>query len=113
MIGQRPSGTSDVADEVAATSGLLVVRPLQMLFFVNAAEIREAVAAAAKSADPRPDLVQLDLGLAPDLDVPALDALSDLSERLESVGSRLWLVTKDDLVRDRLTIAGVSTAHRV
>ena len=52
MIGQRPSGTSDVADEVAATSGLLVVRPLQMLFFVNAAEIREAVAAAAKSADP-------------------------------------------------------------
>lgn len=113
MTGQRPSGTSDVADDVAATSGLLVVRPLQMLFFVNAAEIRETVAAAVKSADPRPDVVVLDLGLTPDLDVPALDALSDLSERLESAGSRLWLVTKDDLVRDRLTIAEVSTAHGV
>ncbi|HEY5187303.1 MAG TPA: SulP family inorganic anion transporter [Actinomycetes bacterium] len=113
MAGQHPSGTADVAAEVAATPGLLVVRPLQMLFFVNAAEIREAVAAAVKSADPRPDVVLLDLGLTPDLDVPALDALSDLSERLESSGSRLWPVTKDDLVLDRLTIAGVSPAHRV
>lgn len=113
MIGQRGSGASDVADEVAATPGLLVVRPLQMLFFVNAAEIREAVGAVVRRADPQPDVVLLDLGLTPDLDVPALDVLSDLSERLESSGSRLWLVTRDDLVRERLTVAGVSTSRGV
>ena len=113
MTGQHPDGAADVGDEVAATPGLLVVRPLQMLFFVNAAEIRDAVTAAAHGVDPPPDVVLLDLGLTPDLDVPALDVLSDLSERLESSGGQLWLVTSDDLVRERLAVAGVSTGHGV
>lgn len=54
--------------EPVSAPGLLLARPLQMLFVVNAAEIRETVHAAVSATDQSPDVVLLDLGLTPDLD---------------------------------------------
>ena len=107
LLGQTPSGLDVVAlNKESPSSGLLVVRPEQMIFFVNASEIRDAVTAAVTSSDPRPDVVLLDLRLTPDLDVPSADALIDLNERLGAMGVELWLSDLMPSVRDRLRIAG-------
>ncbi len=66
LLGQTPSGLDVVAlTKESAPPGLLVVRPEQMIFFVNASEIRDAVTAAVGSSDPRPGVVLLDLRLTP------------------------------------------------
>jgi sulfate permease, SulP family len=98
--------------EPRRAGSLLVVRPLQMLFFANADEIREAVTAAVGSAGARPDVVVLDLGLTPDLDVPSLDVLLSLRETLGAAGTQLWLVTRIDRVLERLDLAGVRDPAR-
>jgi hypothetical protein len=46
--------------------------------------------------------------VAPDLDVPTLDALVDLRERLEGEGTQTWFVTEVDLVHDQMQSAGLS-----
>jgi MFS superfamily sulfate permease-like transporter len=101
------AGEETGAAETRAAGGLLVVRPLQMLFFANADEIRDAVGAALSAAAAPPDTVVLDLGLTPDLDVPSLDVLVALRERLAVDGTRLWLVTRIARVIARLDRAGV------
>ena len=98
--------TTTVEPSVAA-SRLLVLTPEQMMFFVNATEIRKTVVNAATNTDARPDVVVLDLALSPDLDVPALDALNDIYERLQAAGVRLWLAGLNPPVRDRLLAAGL------
>lgn len=109
LLGQTPSGLDVVAlTKESPSPGLLVVRPEQMIFFVNASEIRDAVTAAVTSSDPRPDVVLLDLRLTPDLDVPSGDALSDLHERLAAIGVQLWLSDLMPTVRDRLRTAGLA-----
>ena len=109
LLGQTPSGLDVVAlTKESPSPGLLVVRPEQMIFFVNASEIRDAVTAMVTSSDPRPDVVLLDLWLTPDLDVPSADALSDLHERLAAIGVQLWLSDLMPSVRDRLHMAGLA-----
>ena len=110
VLGQRPAGSEAMREEPAAPPGMLIVRPLEMVFFVNAAEIRHAVAAAVAASDPRPDVVLVDLGLTPDLDVPALDALSDLRELIEGAGAQIWLVSGVEDVRHRMRGAGLIDA---
>ena len=88
--------------------GLLTARPEQMIFFVNAAEVRTAIWAAVTHEEPRPDVVLVDLRLTPDLDVPTIDALTELHERLDSVGAHLWLAGINPAVRERLTTAGLA-----
>ena len=108
LLGQTPSGLDVVAlTKESPSPGLLVVRPEQMIFFVNASEIRDAVTATVTSSDPRPDVVLLDLRLTPDLDVPSADALSDLHERLAAIGVQLWLSDLMPSVRGRLHKAGL------
>lgn len=88
--------------------GLLTARPEQMMFFVNAAEVRNAVWAAVTDEDPTPDVVLVDLRLTPDLDVPTIDALTELHERVDRVGAQLWLAGINPAVRERLTTAGLA-----
>lgn len=107
VVGAAPPPEDVEAGEPRPAGGLLVVRPTQMLFFANADEIRDAVTAAMGSAGGRPDVVVLDLGLTPDLDVPSLDVLLSLRETLAADGTRLWLVTRIARVVQRLDRAGV------
>jgi MFS superfamily sulfate permease-like transporter len=82
----------DLESQPTATMpGLLVVRPDEMLFFANATAVRDAIVLAAREADPTPTVVLLDLSLTRDADVPAVESLEDLQQRLASDGIALWL----------------------
>ncbi len=91
----RPQGylePVDLESQPAATiPGLLVVRPDEMLFFANATAVRDAIVLAARETEPRPTVVLLDLSLTRDADVPAVESLEDLQQRLASDGIALWL----------------------
>ena len=91
----RPRGylePVDLESQPAATMpGLLVVRPDEMLFFANATAVRDAIVQAAREAEPTPTVVLLDLSLTRDADVPAVESLEDLQQRLASDGIALWL----------------------
>jgi high affinity sulfate transporter 1 len=111
LMGETPDGpSSSTVDHATSLPGLLVVRPEQMMFFVNATEIRDAIKSVVDSSDPLPDVVLLDLRLTPDLDVPAADALNDLEERLRAAGVKLWLSGLIPSVRERLRKAGLVDA---
>lgn len=110
VLGERAAGSHAAPEEPTAPPGMLIVRPQEMVFFVNATEIRDAVSAAVTTSEHPPDVVLVDLGLTPDLDVPALDALTDLRDRLECVGTQMWLVTELDEVRHRMQLAGLVDA---
>ncbi len=107
LVDGAPRPADPTVAEPPRDGGLLVVRPLQMLFFANADEIREAVTRAVDAAAARPDVVVLDLGLTPDLDVPSLDVLLSLREGLAAGGTGLWLVSRIDQVLARMDLAGV------
>ncbi|HWS57785.1 MAG TPA: SulP family inorganic anion transporter [Actinotalea sp.] len=106
LVGQRVSGSAGPATQ-DAPPGLLVVRPQEQLFFANAAEIRDEVLGALAGDGPRPDVVLVDLALTADLDVPALDVLAELRERLTAMGCQMWVATTQGVVRGRLVAAGV------
>jgi SulP family sulfate permease len=90
----------------AAIPGLLIVRPDEMLFFANVASVRDAIMQATAVADPRPTVVLLDLELTPEVDVPVVEALKDLSQRLTNDGIELWLSHLQPAVRGLLDRAG-------
>ena len=94
----------------AAIPGLLVVRPDEMLFFANVASVRDGIVEAVADADPHPSVVLLDLGLTPEVDVPVVEALEHLRERLAGDGIELWLSHLRPDTRDLLDRAGVLTA---
>ncbi len=85
--------------------GLLIVRPDEMLFFANAASVRDGIMAAVE-AEPRPSVVLLDLGLTPEVDVPVVEALDDLHERLAADGIELWMSRLRPAARELLARAG-------
>ena len=67
----------------AAIPGLLIVRPDQMLFFANVASVRERASSRLSPTPTRvPTVVLLDLGLTPEVDVPVVEALEHLHQRL-------------------------------
>jgi len=94
----------------AAIPGLLIVRPDEMLFFANVAAVRDEIVQAVADADPHPAVVLLDLGLTPQVDVPAADALADLQQRLAAEGIELWLSDLRPEARDLLERAGALAA---
>jgi MFS superfamily sulfate permease-like transporter len=106
----RPRGAFEPVDlridPDAAIPGLLIARPDEMLFFANAASVRDAVLRAAAAAAPPPRVVLLDLSLTPEADVPAIEALESLQRRLSADGIALWLCGVRPPVRDLLDRAG-------
>jgi len=112
FLGKANGGVEPVdlgIEPEEALPGLLVVRPDQMLFFANVASVRDAVIAAAERVEPRPTVVLLDLALTPEVDVPVVEAIADLHERLASDGIELWLAHLQPGARDLLDRAGVLT----
>lgn len=109
LMGQTPSGLDTTSGDHAVTApGMLVVRPEQMIFFVNASEVRDGIIAAARKIEPPPDVTVVDLSLTSDLDVPGTDALAEVDARLRALGSQLWLAGLIPPVRSRLVVAGIA-----
>jgi MFS superfamily sulfate permease-like transporter len=91
----------------AAVPGLVIVRPDEMLFFANAAAVRDGILASAASVEPRCSVVLLDLSLTPEVDMPVVEALDDLAGRLADQGIELWLSHLRPGARAILERAGV------
>ena len=77
-----------VASEPAP--GLLVVRPEERLFFANARRVVDHIAAIAGKQQPPPRVVLVDLSAVNDLEITALERLTDQAEALHRQGSALW-----------------------
>jgi MFS superfamily sulfate permease-like transporter len=113
FLGRASGGLDPVdlrSEPGAAVPGLLIARPDEMLFFANAASVRDGILAAAAAAEPRPTVVLLDLSLTPEVDVPVVEALEDLHGRLADDGIELWLCSLRPNARDLLERAGVLAA---
>jgi len=120
-LGRSPTSTDYASVERhpdhRPTPGVLVLRPDEPLFFANAESLRESIRdAVARSEATR--AVVLDLEMTGELDVPALDMLSELVEELDGTGIRLVLArvhaaTASGLARrgllERLGPTGVHT----
>ena len=94
-LGRSPTG-SDYASmarhpDHRPSPGTLVLRPDEPLFFANAESLRASIRDAIAQADPPCRAVVLDLEMTGELDVPALDMLSELRDELEDQGIRLFL----------------------
>ena len=94
----------------AAIPGLLIVRPDEMLFFANVASVRDEIVQAVADARARPQIVLLDLALTPELDMPSVEALEHLQQRLAADGIELWLSDLRPGARDLLDRAGALAA---
>jgi sulfate permease, SulP family len=110
FLGRARGGLESVDLRMAPDAvipGLVIVRPDEMLFFANVAAVRDEIMQAATDAGPRPTVVLLDLGLTPEVDVPVVEALKDLDQRLVAEGIELWLCSLRPDARQLLDRAGL------
>jgi high affinity sulfate transporter 1 len=89
-----------------AVPGLVIVRPDELLFFANAASVRDGILAAVAEAAPPCTVVLLDLSLTPEVDVPVVEVLEGLHGRLADAGIELWLSHLRPVARETLERAG-------
>jgi MFS superfamily sulfate permease-like transporter len=71
--------------------GLLILRPDENIFFVNAETLRNEVVRLAKRGDPPTEAVLLDLELTNELDVSGTEMLIELKEELQELQIVLML----------------------
>lgn len=71
--------------------GMLVLRVQGGLYTMNVRGIQARIVETATSADPRPEVVLLDVQGLTDLSVTVLDVLAETDHMLQRRGSRLWL----------------------
>jgi sulfate permease, SulP family len=83
----RPLSPEHPDDETF--EGLLILRPEGRLFFVNAQNVREQIAALVDKQQPR--VLALDLSRVPDIEYSALLALMEGEKRLTERGIVFWL----------------------
>ena len=110
FLGRAVGGLEPVDLEAApeaAIPGLIIVRPDEMLFFANVASVRDGIMQTVETAESRPAVVLLDLSLTPEVDVPVVEALEDLHQRLAADGIELWLAYLRPEAKDLLERAGV------
>jgi SulP family sulfate permease len=94
----------------AQVPGLVIVRPDEMLYFANAASIRDGILEAAEHAEPSCSVVLLDISLTPEVDVPVIEMLEGLHGRLADQDVELWLSHIRAMARETLERAGVLEA---
>jgi sulfate permease, SulP family len=110
VLGRKPNrlGFSDIRrfPENITYPGLLIVRPLNGLFFANAAGFRDAIIAEMTSQPEPVKAVLLDLGATTDLDVPSADMLDELREELDNRNVRFMLMRMITPTRRMLELVG-------
>jgi high affinity sulfate transporter 1 len=84
----RPLSPEHPDDETF--EGLLILRPEGRLFFVNAQNVSDQIAALVTKYQPR--VVALDMSRVPDLEYSALQALMEGEKRFTDRGLVVWLV---------------------
>jgi high affinity sulfate transporter 1 len=104
-VERHPDWMTPPAVLVAGTEG--------PLFFANALTIKDRLLAAVGAAEPRPDALVLDLARNDELDVGALDMLTDLADALEQSGVELRLAGVHAPVRQVLRQGGLASSLRV
>jgi MFS superfamily sulfate permease-like transporter len=85
--------------------GLLIVRPEGRLYFVNAQNVSDQIAALV--AKHRPRVLALDLSRTPDLEYSALQTLIEREERATASGAVTWLVGLNPAVLEMVRNAGL------
>jgi anti-anti-sigma factor len=110
-LGQIP-GTHDFVDlqrnpAAETTSHILVVRPMEPLFFANAERVLAVITDWAE-ADAIIKVVVLSLEESPDLDSTALAVILEFQTRQEKAGRSLLLARVKEDIRDLLRTAGAS-----
>jgi MFS superfamily sulfate permease-like transporter len=83
----RPRSQEHPEDE--AIPGLLIVRPVDRLYFGNAANVSEKLLTLAKAANPK--VVLLDCSAIPGFEYTALKMLVEGEEKQREQGKELWL----------------------
>jgi sulfate permease, SulP family len=78
--------------------GLLVVRIESPLYFGNAQRVIDRMADLVHGADRQPKVLLLDLSAVPDGDTTAGAVLAERIDRLESIGTDVWLAAMTDRV---------------
>jgi MFS superfamily sulfate permease-like transporter len=101
----RPQSPDNPEDETFP--GLLILRPEGRLFFVNAQNVREQIAALVELHRPR--VLALDLSRVPDIEYSALQALVEGESRLAEQGIVLWLAGLNPGVLEVVRHAGLDT----
>jgi sulfate permease, SulP family len=71
--------------------GLMVVRPVASIYFANGPRVRRLLLELIDAAAPRPEVVVVDFGAVPDIDVTALQVLAGFDADLHERGITLWL----------------------
>jgi sulfate permease, SulP family len=106
VLGRKP-GTGAWRDrsrhpDGETVPGLMVVRPVASIYFANAPRVRRRGLDLIDTARPRPEVVLLDLGAVPDIDVTALEVLPALDADLRGRGITLWLANLNERPLDMI-----------
>ncbi len=112
VLGRIPAGLefSDIAQhpENKTTPGLIIVHPNQSLFFANADSLRAALVEMVRASEPPTRAVLLDLEMTNELDMPSVEMLAELKEKLAGQPVDLLLSRVRRVVRDLLDRSGVT-----
>jgi high affinity sulfate transporter 1 len=100
----RPLSPEHPDDETF--EGLLILRPEGRLFFVNAQNVSDQIAALITKYQPR--VVALDMSRVPDLEYSALQAMIEGEKRLTDGGIVVWLVGLNPGVLEMVRHAGLA-----
>jgi high affinity sulfate transporter 1 len=100
----RPLSPEHPDDETF--EGLLILRPEGRLFFVNAQDVSDQIAALITKHQPR--VLALDMSRVPDLEYSALQAMIEGEKRLTERGIVVWLVGLNPGVLEMVRHAGLA-----
>ena len=100
----RPLSPDHPDDETL--DGLLIVRPVGRIFFVNAQQIAEQISTLVTQYKPR--VLALDMSRVPDIEYSALQMLMEREKRATENGATLWLVGLNPGVLEVVRRAGLA-----
>lgn len=92
--------------EYRTVPGMLILRPEENIFFVNAETLRNEIVRLAKDNDPPTEAVLLDLELSNELDVTGVEMLIELKEELQEMEIELLLARVRDGVNEMFERTG-------